>query len=206
MLEEVEDDTETWADTTEEDEISATGPASTAMDAIRRLALDLGEKTTIAVAQPLIAANIAKENWQAKQAGYILLGLISESCVEFFKKRLDEVTKTACGGVEDANVRVKFASLSAMTEIFASLAPQVQQKFHADVLPKVVKIMQEEQTVKMQVQAATTLQSFISGFILDEDEEDENGKDPKELMELYAKDLLQVMEGVLVKGRQTNNE
>jgi hypothetical protein len=66
--------------------------------------------------------------------------------------------------------------------------------------------MQEEQTVKMQVQAATTLQSFISGFILDEDEEDENGKDPKELMELYAKDLLQVMEGVLVKGRQTNNE
>ena len=50
MLEEVEEDTEIWADTTEEDEISATGPASTAMDAIRRLALDLGEKTTITIA------------------------------------------------------------------------------------------------------------------------------------------------------------
>ena len=41
---------------------------------------------------------------------------------------------------------------------------------------------------------------------MDEEEEEENGKDPKELMEVYAKDLLQVMEGVLVKGRQTKNE
>jgi importin-5 len=66
MLEEVEEDNETWVDFTEEDEISATGPANTATDAIRRLGLDLGEKTTIAIAQPLVAANIAKENWQAK--------------------------------------------------------------------------------------------------------------------------------------------
>lgn len=130
----------------------------------------------------------------------MLLGLISEPCVEFFKKKLDEVTKTACGGVLDTNVRVKFASLASMTEIFTSLAPQVQQKYHADVIPMVVKLMKDEPTVKMQVQAATTLQSFISGFILDEEEEEESEKDPKELMEVYTKDLLGVMVEILKKG------
>jgi hypothetical protein len=51
------------------------------------------------------------------------MGLISESCAEFLKKQMDDVAKGACGGLSDANIRVKYASLYAMTEIFETLAP-----------------------------------------------------------------------------------
>jgi hypothetical protein len=59
MLVEVEEDQEVWINSTEEDEVSATGPAHTAMAAIKRLGMDLGEKTTIAIAQSMIAECIA---------------------------------------------------------------------------------------------------------------------------------------------------
>ena len=51
------------------------------------------------------------------------MGLIAEPCTETLIKGMDEVTKGACGGLFDENVRVKYASLYAMTEIFVALAP-----------------------------------------------------------------------------------
>jgi len=54
MLMEVEKDDETWVNSAEEDEISATGPSSTAIDALKRVSVDLGEKTIVAIIQPLI--------------------------------------------------------------------------------------------------------------------------------------------------------
>jgi len=51
---EVEKDDETWVNSAEEDEISATGPSSTAIDALKRVSVDLGEKTIVAIIQPLI--------------------------------------------------------------------------------------------------------------------------------------------------------
>lgn len=101
MLTEVEQDQEVWINSTEEEEISATGPAYTAMDAIKRLGLDLGEKTTVAVAQPLVAECIAQEGWQEKQAGFVLMGLISESCCETFRKSVGDVMTGACAGIAD---------------------------------------------------------------------------------------------------------
>jgi phosphoribosyl-dephospho-CoA transferase len=54
MLMEVEKDDETWINSAEEDEISATGPSSTAIDALKRISIDLGEKTILAIIQPII--------------------------------------------------------------------------------------------------------------------------------------------------------
>lgn len=48
MLTEVEEDDETWAETTEEKEVSSTDPHSTAMNAINRFSMDIGEKTIMA--------------------------------------------------------------------------------------------------------------------------------------------------------------
>ena len=66
MLVEVEEDQNIWINASEEDELSATGPSYTAMAAIKRLGMDLGEKTTIAIAQPFIAECLAQGNWQQK--------------------------------------------------------------------------------------------------------------------------------------------
>lgn len=49
MLAEVEEDLATWADTREEGEANNTDPYNTAVNAINKISLDLGEKTILPI-------------------------------------------------------------------------------------------------------------------------------------------------------------
>ena len=123
MLMEVEKDDETWINSAEEEDISATGPSSTAIDALKRISVDLGEKTTLAIIQPMIGQCSVSENWVEKQAGFMMMGLIAESCQGSIRKNLDSSIMFACKGLQETNMRVKHASLFAMTNLFEILAP-----------------------------------------------------------------------------------
>jgi hypothetical protein len=54
MLTEVEEDESTWASSTEEKEASAVDPFNTAINALNRLSIDIGEKTILSACTPLI--------------------------------------------------------------------------------------------------------------------------------------------------------
>ena len=77
MLMEVEEDEATWSTTDDGDENLATDPVSVAMSSLRRFAEDIGEKTILAAAQPVIADAIKQDNWKHRQTGYTVMGLIS---------------------------------------------------------------------------------------------------------------------------------
>jgi hypothetical protein len=62
MLTEVETDFDTWATT--EDDSSSTDPYNTAVNAINRIALDLGEKTVMPVATALIQEMVKSADWK----------------------------------------------------------------------------------------------------------------------------------------------
>jgi hypothetical protein len=66
--------------------------------------------------------------------------------------------------------------------------------------------MMSEQHLKMQTQAANTLGSFIQGFIADDEDDDEENKDPRDLMKDYSADLLKSLEAMLTKGIQSKYE
>ena len=54
MLTEVEEDMDTWATSTEEKEVGLNDPYNTAINAINKLSVDLGEKTVMAACSGLI--------------------------------------------------------------------------------------------------------------------------------------------------------
>ena len=54
MLTEVEENMDVWTTTTDEKEIGQTDPYNTAVNAINRLSIDLGEKTVLAATTGLI--------------------------------------------------------------------------------------------------------------------------------------------------------
>ena len=56
MLTEVDDDIESWANTPEESESSSNDPYNTAVNAINRLSMDLGEKLILPTCTGLIQA------------------------------------------------------------------------------------------------------------------------------------------------------
>lgn len=63
-----------------------------AADNVNRLAAHLGEKTIIGCTTHIIKEAVEqKDSWQLRQAGYLFLGMISDSCAEMFKKNMDEI-------------------------------------------------------------------------------------------------------------------
>ena len=121
MLTEVETDFDTWSTT--EDDANSTDPYNTAINAINRLALDLGEKTVLPVATALIQEMVKSADWKQRQAAYMLMGLISESCKDSMKKNMAEAMKMGCMGIVDENPRVRYAGLSCVALLLTELAP-----------------------------------------------------------------------------------
>ena len=85
LLTEVEEDEQTWAETNDENNVGNTDPFNTGVNAINTLSVNLGEKTIMPLAQGMVTQLIKSENWKEKQAGFMLLGLISEACKEKMK-------------------------------------------------------------------------------------------------------------------------
>lgn len=88
MLMEVDEDDKEWAEAIHEDEVSDQSAHSTAMGALVRLAEDIGEKSTLACAQPIIAECLNSTEWVKRFAGYELYSVIAETCKDSLKKNL----------------------------------------------------------------------------------------------------------------------
>lgn len=99
-----------------------------------------------------------------RQAGYNLLGLISETCRESYAKNLNEAMQMASSGVQDSDKRVRYAALGALSSLMECLSPYVQVKFHAELMPVLGRLMVEEPSLKMQTQAVRSVLSFSNGL------------------------------------------
>ena len=64
----------------------------------------------------------------------------------------------------DANVRVRSAGLSCLALLLTELAPKAQKKFHGELMPVLIKMMNEESLIKMQTQAVSTVINFANGL------------------------------------------
>lgn len=66
MLTEVEEDMDTWAASTDDKEVGQTDPYNTAVNAINRLSLDLGEKTVMTASSALIQTCVKSADWKQR--------------------------------------------------------------------------------------------------------------------------------------------
>lgn len=149
MLKEVEEDEATWAETVEDPDKLSTDSVSTASQAIVRLAKNVGEKTIVTICQPIIMENVNQDIWTNKFAAYTLFGLITETCSDSYYENLTSAVQTASKGVKDNDVRVRYASLGALSAQMTFLAPAVQIEFHTELVPVIAQHMANEPLIKM---------------------------------------------------------
>ena len=79
----------------------------------------------------------------------MLMGLIAESSKESMMKNMDEAMKVACAGIMDENLRVRYAGLSCLALLLTELAPKAQKKYHAELIPVLMKMMATENIIKV---------------------------------------------------------
>lgn len=190
------DDPEAWAAEIEEEELQAKNdPCSVASEALARISDDLGEKTTIACVTDLIKQAISNEKWTIRQAGFLMLGMVADTCEKTFRKNRDEIVKMAAGGVLDAEARVRYESLTCLGLLLNVLSPEAQLSFHAEMVPMLLKLMKDEQLLKMKTRAVQCMTNFVRGLF---NEDDDQGKedvpeDHKNLLNTYADDMVQTI-------------
>jgi len=81
--------------------------------------------------------------------GFLFLGMISEACKKSFKQNLDDVAKMSVSGFASPNPRVRYEALTSTGLLLNDLSPNFQTKFHQDLVPALIKMMNEEQSLKM---------------------------------------------------------
>lgn len=202
MMTEVEhgDDLDAWANEVEEEILARNDPASVAAEALDRLAQSVGEKTTIAASSTLIReATQNKENWRFRQAGYIFLGMISESCEKTLRTNLEETVKMSAAGLIDEHPRVRYQALTSLGLLLNVLSPAIQRKFHAEMVPVLLKMMNEESMLKMKAQVVSCTCNFVRGLI-DQSEDPRtatlSSKDEKEFKTLLSGYSAQLVEAI----------
>lgn len=56
-------------------------------------------------------------------AGYLFLGMISDSCGETFRKNKDEIIRMSATGLLDQHPRVRYEALTSLGLLLTELAP-----------------------------------------------------------------------------------
>ena len=109
----------------------------------------LGEKTTLHCSINIIKAAIESKDWKEQFMGYRFLGMISEACKKSFKKNIDETIKLGVSGFIVDNPRIKYESLQATGLLLNDIKPTLQVKYHAELVPAFVKMMNDEPKLKL---------------------------------------------------------
>lgn len=92
---------------------------------------------------------------------------------------MTEIMKMSASGLLDGHPRVRYEALTSLGLLLTELSPEAQKKFHGDLIPVMLKMMKEEELIKMRTQATSAMVNFVRGLI-DENEEDEDQKKQKE--------------------------
>lgn len=201
MITEVsDDDLEEWAKEKDEEEVTRTDPHGVAREALVRFSRTIGEKVTVEASSELIKNSIVDADWKRRQAGYYYLGYIAEACKAIFSKNLEETMKMAAAGVVDEHPRVQYAGLTCLGLMLSEQAPDAQKKFHAEIMPQLLSIMNSGSYLKIKTQATSAAVNFVRELIQVDEAGIEDTEKETSAIEAYTDDLLETCSKLFSEG------
>jgi hypothetical protein len=181
----------------DEDETGATDPINLAKQGLAEISTFLGEKITMASCMGIIHEGTTSNEWKKKVSGLIGLGHIAESCKESMEKSMEEVIKKACLGMTDEHPRVRYAALTCLGLLLTELCPTAQVKYHTELMPMLLKMMESEVSLKMRTHAVSCTINFVSGLTDEDEDEREEIKKESSVLSKYSDALLNGMTGLM---------
>ena len=161
---------------------------------MNRIASFIGENTLISSSTGIIKELVeSKIDWKHRVAGYLFLGMISEACTETFLKNMDDVIRMSANGLLDEHPRVRYEALTSLGLLLTSLAPDAQLKYHADLMTILLKMMKEEEYVKLQTRATSAMVNFVRGLIDESGDAEDRNEENAKILEPYADALMETL-------------
>jgi hypothetical protein len=185
-------DIEEWTKETENDEADKEEMFFGVRDGLSRLGTDLGGKYLVENTNAYIQKFLASSNWIENHAAFVAIGYMSQACRDTFKLSTVEVLNYISNGLVHTHPRVRYAALTALGMLLEEIAPHIQKKFHANIVPALYKLMADnnETNIRVKTHACSALVNFLRGLVSkDSDDED----DIKDIISPYSQELINIL-------------
>ncbi|EDW67063.1 importin-5 [Drosophila virilis] len=154
------DEDEDWAtaDVINEDDHSDNNVI--AESSLDRLACGLGGKTVLPHVMNALPGMLNHTDWKHRFAALMAISAIGEGCHKQMEAILDQVMSGVLNYLRDPNPRVRYAACNAIGQMSTDFAPTFEKKFHEQVVPGLLLLLDDEQNPRVQAHAGAALVNF----------------------------------------------
>lgn len=118
-----------------------------------------GEALIPHIMDPIISF-IGNPDWKHQHAGLTALSLIAGGCKNQFLQSVHDIVHLILPHMQSEHPRIRWAACNAI-EIFSHiLSPIIQVEYHNEILPEIIKLIDESDFTKIQVVALSTIVTF----------------------------------------------
>ena len=130
------------------------------MECLDRLSVALGAKAVLPVLGALLPGLLAHADWRQRHAALCCLAQAAEGCAKAMRKDPAGAVAPALRALGDPHPRVRWAAINALGQLCTDLAPELQSRTHASVLPGLIAVMEDTGNPRVQAHAAAAVVNF----------------------------------------------
>ncbi|ALC46856.1 Karybeta3 [Drosophila busckii] len=154
------DDDDNWAtaDVVNEDDHSDNNVI--AESSLDRLACGLGGKMVLPHVMNALPGMLNHADWKHRFAALMAISAIGEGCHKQMDAILDQVMSGVLNYLRDPNPRVRYAACNAIGQMSTDFAPTFEKKFHEQVVPGLLLLLDDVENPRVQAHAGAALVNF----------------------------------------------
>lgn len=183
MMTDLFDDDE-WAVSDEIDDDDTGDNNVIAESALDRLACGLGGKAIL----PHIVSNIPtmlnNPDWKHRHAALMAISAAGEGCHKQMETMLESITEGTLKYLIDPHPRVRYAACNAIGQMATDFAPIFEKKFHHQVIPGLLTLLDDHANPRVQAHAGAALVNFSEDC-------------PKTILTRYLDAIMSKLEAIL---------
>lgn len=155
-----------------------------AESALDRLACGLGGKTVLPHILKTIPQMLSHDNWKHRYAALMAISAVGEGCHNQMETMLDDIMRGVLQYLGDPHPRVRYAACNAIGQMSTDFAPVFEKKFHAQVIPGLLALLDDFGNPRVQAHAGAALVNFSEDC-------------PKHILTKYLDDIMTKLEAIL---------
>lgn len=160
MMLELEDDRE-WYEKGDDEDNSEYTLFDCGQESLDRIAIALGGKAVLPVAEAIIPSFLANEgSWVHRHAALLALSQIGEGCQKQIEVKLGQVINLALARFRDPHPRVRWAAINCIGQMCTDFGPGIQMDYHAQIVPHLILVMDDSANPRVQSHAAAAVINF----------------------------------------------
>lgn len=183
MMTDLEDDP-SWSVNDDDEEDDTNDNNIIAESALDRLACGLGGKSVLPHIISTIPSMLAHSDWNQRYAALMAISAIGEGCHKQMEAMLEDVMRGVIGFLNDSHPRVRYAACNAIGQMSTDFAPVFEKKFHEQVIPGLLHLLDDDANPRVQAHAGAALVNFSEDC-------------PKHILTKYLDNIMQKLGHIL---------